>query len=199
MSLWARFPPFPWSGLCSSPKGFSRSGVRGGGGTVIYPNEFCFCLLTCNETWENNLNGSIRKDTGHLSGFLSRAIVNSWNVKMRGRGDWGQSPRFFLILSSVFSLGCSPFQKPWKLFFYVWDTFCIWIWWKINDKRGVVAQAYKKRMKVLILKLMGSTVPILFIFFHILQFPMKFVSKCSFNKPKLHFLDGGLQLVVLMP
>ena len=106
---------------------------------------------------------------------------------------------FFLILSSVFSLGCSPFQKPWKLFFYVWDTFCIWIWWKINDKRGVVLQAYKKRMKVLILKLMGSTVPILFIFFHILQFPMKFVSKCSFNKPKLHFLDGGLQLVVLMP
>ena len=56
-----------------------------------------------------------------------------------------------------------------------------------------------KRMKVLILKLMGSTVPILFIFFHILQFPMKFVSKCCFNKPKLHFLDDGLQLVVLMP
>ena len=160
MSLWARFSPFPWSGLWSSPKGFSGSGV--GGGTVIYPNEFCFCLLTCNETWENNLNGSIRKDTGHLSGFLSRAIVNSWNVKMRGRGDWGQSPRFFLILSSVFSLGCSPCQKLWKLFFYVWDTFCIWIWWKINDKRGVVSQAYKKRMKVLILKLMGSTVTILF-------------------------------------
>ena len=63
----------------------------------------------------------------------------------------------------------------------------------------MVLQAYKKRMKVLILKLMGSTVPILFIFFHILQFPMKSVSKCSFNKPKLHFLDGGLQLVVLMP
>ena len=70
---------------------------------------------------------------------------------MRGRGDWGQSPRFFLILSSVFSLGCSPCQKLWKLFFYVWDTFCIWIWWKINDKRGMV-----------ILKLMGSTVTILF-------------------------------------
>ena len=44
----------------------------------------------------------------------------------------------------------------------------------------------------------GSAVPILFIFFHILQFPMKFASKCSFNKPKLHFLDGGLQLVVLV-
>ena len=42
-------------------------------GAVIYPNEFCFCLLTCNET-ENNLNGSFRTDTGHLSGFLSRAI-----------------------------------------------------------------------------------------------------------------------------
>ena len=53
-----------------------------------------------------------------------------------------------------------------------------------------------KRMKVLILKLMGSTVPILFIFFHILQFPVKFVSKCSFNKPKLHFLDGGDEVLV---
>ena len=108
--------------------------------------------------WRHKLDpyayhGLIRKDTGHLSGFLSRAMVNSWKVK---------------ILSSLFSLGCSPFQKPLKLFFYVWDTFCIWIWWKINDKRGVVLQAYKKRMKVLILKLMGSTVPILFIFFHIL-------------------------------
>ena len=95
MSLWARFPPFPWSGLCSSPKGFR---------TVIYANEFCFCLLTCNETWENNLNGSIRKDTGHLSGFLSRAMVNSWNVKMRAVGDWGQSPRFFFnIIKCIFS------------------------------------------------------------------------------------------------
>ena len=35
----------------------------------------------CNET-ENNLNGVIRKDTGHLSGFLSRAMVNSRNIKM---------------------------------------------------------------------------------------------------------------------
>ena len=62
------------------PEGFF--GELGRGGTVIYPNEFCFCLLTCNETWENNLNCSIRKDTGHLSGFPSRAMVNSWNVKM---------------------------------------------------------------------------------------------------------------------
>ena len=165
--------------------------------SVIYPNEFCFCFFTCCNETENNLNGSIRKDTGHLSGFLSRAMANSWNVKMmwEGGGIEVNPLGFFLsVLSGVFSLRSSPFQKPWKLFFYVWDPFCIWIWWKINDKRGVVLQ-----IKVLILKLMGSTVPILFIFFHILQFPMKFVSKCSFNKPKLHFLDGGLQLVVLMP
>ena len=134
------------------PEGFF--GELGRGGTVIYPNEFCFCLLTCNETWENNLNGSIRKDTGHLSGFPSRAmvnswnvkmLVNSWNVKMRG-GDWGQSPRFFFseIIKCIFS---GLLSISWKLFFYVWDTFCIWIWWKINDKRGVVVQAYKKEWK----------------------------------------------------
>ena len=51
--------------------------------SVIYPNEFCFCLLTCCNETENNLNGSIRKDKGHLCGFLSRAMVNSWKVKMR--------------------------------------------------------------------------------------------------------------------
>ena len=71
------------------PEGFfEERGGGGGGGTVIYPNEFCFCLLTCNET-ENNLNGSIRKDTGHLSGFLSRAMVNSWNVKTMWEGGGG--------------------------------------------------------------------------------------------------------------
>ena len=48
-------------------------GEKGGGG--IYPNEF-FLSYNCNET-ENNLNGVIRKDTGHLHGFLSRAMVNS--------------------------------------------------------------------------------------------------------------------------
>ena len=54
----------------------------------------------CNET-ENNLNGVIRKDTGHLSGFLSRAMVNSRNIKMMcvcGGGGGGievNPPRFF--------------------------------------------------------------------------------------------------------
>ena len=129
------------SGLWPSPKGFFGKWVGGGGWERLYIlMSFVFCLLN-NETWENNLNGSIRKDTGHLSGFLSRALVNSWNVKMGGGGLKSIPSGFFLILSSVFSLGCSPFRKPWELFFYVWDTFFIWIWWKINDKRGVVLQA----------------------------------------------------------
>ena len=71
MSLWARFPPSPRSDLRSSSRALS-----GGGGEVFDPNEFCFCLnITCNET-ENSLNGSIRKDTGHLSDILSPAMVN---------------------------------------------------------------------------------------------------------------------------
>ena len=55
-------------------------------------------------------------------------MVNSRNVKMRCLGWGGEGgsevniPRFFLffsILSSVFSLGSSPFsQKPAKLLFY---------------------------------------------------------------------------------
>ena len=78
------FRRFPGPVFDPPQRVFRGAGLGGGGGgTVIYPNEFCFCLLTCNETWVNNLNGSIRKDTGHLSGFLSRAMVNSWNVKMR--------------------------------------------------------------------------------------------------------------------
>ena len=92
------------------PEGFFR-GAGVGVGAVIYPNEFFFCLLTWNET-ENNLDGSIRKDTGHLSGFLSRAMVNYRNIKMRG--GLRSIPLGFLflsILSSVFSLGSSPFQQ----------------------------------------------------------------------------------------
>ena len=58
-----------------------RRALSGGGGEVFNPNEFCFCLnITCNET-ENSLDGSIRKDTGHLSDILSRAMVNYWKVK----------------------------------------------------------------------------------------------------------------------
>ena len=48
--------------------------LSGGGGEVFDPNEFWFCSITRNET-ENNLTGSIRKHTGHLHGFLSRAMV----------------------------------------------------------------------------------------------------------------------------
>ena len=57
-------------GMTSFPFGtnptIGTNGASGEGGEVFDPNEFCFCSITCNET-ENNLNGSIRKDTGHLS------------------------------------------------------------------------------------------------------------------------------------
>ena len=106
MSLWARFPPSPWSGLWSSSKSsFGGRVVGGGGGYLSY--WVLFLSYNCNET-ENNLNGVIRKDTGHLSGFLSRAMVNSRNIKMMcvwGGGIEVNPPRFFFLnfIKCIFS------------------------------------------------------------------------------------------------
>ena len=122
--------------------------LSGGGGEVFDPNEFCFCSITRNET-ENNLIGSIRKHTRHLHGFLSRAMVKYWKVKMRGGGGgaWGQSSRFFYFfqfyqvyflwapLHSVKSHESSLSSS------FMFETYLIWIWWKINDKWGVVLKA----------------------------------------------------------
>ena len=77
--------------------------LSGGGGEVFDPNEFCFCSITRNET-ENNLIGSIRKHTGHLHGFLSRATVKYWKVKMKGGGGGeGVEGRLRSILSVFFN------------------------------------------------------------------------------------------------
>ena len=110
-------------------------------GGDIYPSEF-FLSYNCNET-ENNLNGSIRKDTGHLSGFLSRAMVNSRNVKMMCVwGDWGQSPSvFFSHIYQVYFLWVPLHFNSNEFSSFMFETYLIWIWWKIKEKRGVVLQA----------------------------------------------------------
>ena len=86
---------------------------------------FFFCLLTWNET-ENNLDGSIRKDTGHLSGFLSRAMVNYRNIKMRG-GIEVNPARFsfsFNFIKCIFSRLLS-ISKVMKALFFMFETFFI--------------------------------------------------------------------------
>ena len=84
---------------------FRGESCGGGGGYLSY--WVLFLSYNCNET-ENNLNGVIRKDTGHLSGFLSRAMVNSRNIKMMcvwGGGIEVNPPRFFFLnfIKCIFS------------------------------------------------------------------------------------------------
>ena len=59
---------------------------------------------------------------------------------------------FFSILSSVFSLGSSRFQKPYKLFFYVSDIFDFNL--VKNKEPARCGSTSLKKNKVLILKLM---------------------------------------------
>ena len=145
MSLWARFPPSPCSGLWSSPKGFLGERVWGWERLSILMS-FVFAFFKRLKPAMRHEKITLMVQFGkildiQMSAFLSRAMVNSRNIKMRG--DWGQSRSvfFFFQFYQVYFLWAPFHFKSYESSFFMFETFFIWIWWKINDKRGVVLQA----------------------------------------------------------
>ena len=87
-----------------------------------------------------------------------------------------------------------PFLNTVDLFF-LYDSF---IMSKTNQIRGLYFHFIKRQQSYLqscCCRAIGKTNSTIVSY----QFPIRFVSKGSFDKLKLYFLDGFLQLVVLIP